>query len=232
MESFSLVPRFETVLSNKHCDLTTLQPCNHSEADTRIFLHLAHAAKQGHTKAYVRTVDSDVVVLAVGFFETLGLTELLVGFGTGRKYRDIPVHTIYSDLGPSKSLALPLFHSLTGCDTTPQLLGCGKKTAWSAWTSLPDLTDTLMALTREPDIFLLESMHMQRIERFVVLMYSKGCVWCNQCQCSQTSSLHHWKQIAGKYPTYSSRAIPACKASTITGEFLLESVHHDPAGNS
>ena len=170
-----LTTRFETVLSNMPCDVTKLQKCNHSEADTRILLHLAHAAEQGHTTAFVRTVDSDVVILSICFFETLGLTEHWVGFGTGRKYRDIPVHTIYSDLGPSKSLALPLFHSLTGCDTTSQFLGCGKKTAWAAWRSIPDLTNTLVALTNTPDLFSLESVHMQNIERFVVLMYSKGC---------------------------------------------------------
>ena len=170
-----LSTRFETELSNRDCDLTTLQPCNHSEADTRILLHLAHAAEQGHTCAYVRTVDSDVVVLAIRFFDTLGLSKLWVGFGSGKKYRDIPVHTIGSSLGRSKSLALPLFHSLTGCDTNSQFLGCGKKTAWAAWTSIPELTDTLVELTRDPNLFTLESVHMQRIERFVVLMYSKGC---------------------------------------------------------
>ena len=30
-----------------------------------MMLHLHHAAEQGHTKAYLRTVDSDVVVLAI-----------------------------------------------------------------------------------------------------------------------------------------------------------------------
>ena len=88
-----LSTRFETVLSNKNCDLTTLQPCNHSEADTRILLHLAHAAKQGHTKAYVRTVDNNVIVLTIRFFESLSLSELSVGFGTGKttvKYQYIP----------------------------------------------------------------------------------------------------------------------------------------------
>ena len=89
--------------------------------------------------------------------------------------RCIPVHAIYSNLVPSKSLALPLFHSLTGCDTTSQFLGCGKKTAWAAWASIPEVTDTLVTLTQDPDLFTLESVHMRRIERFVVLMYSKGC---------------------------------------------------------
>ena len=40
---------------------------------------------------------------------------------------------------------------------------------------MPDLTDILVALTHDPDLFRLESVHMQRIERFVIVMYSKGC---------------------------------------------------------
>ena len=169
-----LSTHFENVLSNIHCDISTLQPCNHSEADTRIFLHLAHAANHGHTTAYVRTVDSDIVVLAVRLFESIGLTELWIGFGTGKKYCDIPVHSIYESLGSVRSLALPLFQSLTGCDTTSHFYGCGKKTAWTAWNSTPELTDTLVALTDDPHLITQDPIHMQRIERFVVIMYSRG----------------------------------------------------------
>ena len=125
-----------------------------------------------------------------------------MGFVTGKNYRVIPVHTIYTDIGPLKSLAIPLFHSLTVCDTTSQFLGCGKKTAWAACTSIPDLTDTYVALTHDPDLFSLESIHMQRIERVVIVMYSKGCSAAG----------------AGKHPTYQSHTVPACKASATTGE--------------
>lgn len=79
--------------------------CNHPEADTRIFLHLAHAGANGHKKAFVQTVDSDVVILAIRFFNTLGLTELWIGFAGGKNYRDIPAHEISKDLDPQKSLA-------------------------------------------------------------------------------------------------------------------------------
>jgi hypothetical protein len=34
-------------------------------------------------------VDSDVVVMAIRFFETLGASELWVGLGSGKKYRDM-----------------------------------------------------------------------------------------------------------------------------------------------
>ena len=163
------------MLTNRNFDVSGLQPCNQAEANTQILLHLANAAMHGHSKAYVRTVDSDIVVLVLRFCDTLGLSELWVCFGTGKKYRDIPVHSLHAGLGPSKSIALILFHSLTGCDTTSQFLGCGKKTAWAVWTSFPDLTDTLVALTLNRNMFGIESTHMQWIERFVVLMYSKGC---------------------------------------------------------
>ena len=115
------------VLTNKQneCDLAGLFPCNHSEVDSRIMLHLMHAVSQSYTDAYVRTVDSDVVVLATAFFDQLRLSKLWIGVGTGKHCRDIPVHDIKSALCPTRSLALPLFHSLSSCDTTSQLLGNG-----------------------------------------------------------------------------------------------------------
>ena len=72
-----LSTKCERVLSNRPCDVSALEPCNHSEADTMIFRHLAHASGQGHQTAYVRTVDSDIVILVIRFFTTLGLVELL-----------------------------------------------------------------------------------------------------------------------------------------------------------
>ena len=74
-----------------------------------------------------------------------------VGLGCGKHHRDITIHQIYKQLAPQKSFAFPLFYALTGCDTTPQMLGCGKKTTGL---SMAELT----------------------------LMYSKGCLWCWQCE--------------------------------------------------
>jgi len=57
------------VLSNKQTDLTAFSPRTQEEADTRMMLHLWRDAQQGHAKAYLRTVNSDVVVLSVNFFQ-------------------------------------------------------------------------------------------------------------------------------------------------------------------
>ena len=72
-------------------------------------------------------------------------------------------------------MALPLFHAIRGCVTISHFLGCGKKTAGASWPNTPGLTETLLALTNDPSCFSLGSLHMQKLERFVVITYSKGC---------------------------------------------------------
>ena len=74
-----LTTNADLVLSNKPTDMTALSPCQQEEADTRMMLHLYHAAGQGHSKAFLRTVDSDVVVLAINIFHQLRLSALWIG---------------------------------------------------------------------------------------------------------------------------------------------------------
>jgi len=73
-----LTTKADIILSSKPTDLSDLSPCRQEEADTRMMLHLHHAADHGHTKAYLRTVGSDVVLLATHFFHNLGLLELWI----------------------------------------------------------------------------------------------------------------------------------------------------------
>ena len=89
------------MISNNQQDIPGLQPCNHTEADIKLLLHLADAANQGHQIALVHTVDSDVVILALCWFVSLDLSELWVCLGSGKKIRDILIHTLSAQLGPS-----------------------------------------------------------------------------------------------------------------------------------
>ena len=141
-----------------------------------MMLHLCRAAMQGHTKAYIRTVGSDVVVLIINIFHDLGLSELWVGFGTGPSYKDIPIHHISQLLGRQRCKVLPLFHAITRCDVVSAMFGIGKKTVWNAWTAYPEVNDTLVAITQDPNSFTLESLHIRHLERWTVLMYSKNCI--------------------------------------------------------
>jgi len=109
-----LTTKADMVLSNKPTDLSDLSPCRQEEADTRTMLHLCHAADQGHTKVYLSTVDSDVVMLATHLFHDLGLSELWIGFGSGKTYRhsNAPYLRNIGTETLSSSALLPCFHRL------------------------------------------------------------------------------------------------------------------------
>ena len=135
----------DDVIYRQERDKEALAPCSHEEADTRMMVHVADAAKQYNT-VIIHTVDSDVV-LAVFVFAQLvpSLTALWVAFGTGKNYRLIPAHRIYAAIGNMKSQALPMFQAFTGCDTVSSFSDRGKKTAWEIWNVFPDVTDTFAA---------------------------------------------------------------------------------------
>ena len=93
-----------------HADLTGLAPCSHEDAESCIFVHVANAVNKGCNKAAVRTVDTDIVAIAVAVVNVLAIQELWVGFGTGSSFRFIAIHEITRTMGPAKSAALPLFY--------------------------------------------------------------------------------------------------------------------------
>ena len=55
----------DVLCSMAQIDLTGLVPCSHEEADIRLFLHVADAVKKGYIKLLVRTIDTDIVVVAI-----------------------------------------------------------------------------------------------------------------------------------------------------------------------
>ena len=65
----------------------------------------------------IRTVDTDVVVLAIGHFLVLRLDELCVSFGVGTHFRQIAIHEIVQNFNEK---ALMFFHAISGCDTIVQ----------------------------------------------------------------------------------------------------------------
>jgi hypothetical protein len=97
--------------------------------------------------------------------------EVWVSFGSGETFRFLAAHEIAWALGPEKSDALPMFHSLTGCDTVSCFARIGKRTAWAVWTVIPELTKTLTLLSTAPDRVTENVMHS--IERFVILLYDR-----------------------------------------------------------
>ena len=108
-----------------------------------------------------------------------GLPELWIGFGTGKSYKDIPIHVVVNELGAEKCGKVAFFHAFSGCDVTSSIAGIGKKTAWNALVSFRDVTSTTIDLTNNPSVFSENPKYMQLLERLTVLVYSKAC--CNNC---------------------------------------------------
>ena len=91
-----ITTKAEFVLTNKATDITALSACQQEEEDTRM---MHHAAEQGHTNAYLRTVDSDVVVLAISLCLHQVRSIALRVLTLGKANKNIPVHYVSHMLG-------------------------------------------------------------------------------------------------------------------------------------
>ena len=165
----------ENVVSNRDIDMSSLMPCNFEEADERIFVHLKHASSR-YSRFLTKTVDSDVVVIAISIFLKVPLRELWIEFGAGKSLKFIPIHEVAASLGPEKSYALPFFHAFSGCDTTSAMSGKGKIQFFDTWCAMDEeITSVfirLSSVTSPDDIMENE---IEAMETFVVHLYSKTC---------------------------------------------------------
>ena len=79
----------------------------------------------------VRTVDSDVVVILLGFMSEFMAAnpsvEITVDFKTSRWRKYISINSIYYNLGSDICSGLPFFHSFTGTDSTCSFFKQSKK---------------------------------------------------------------------------------------------------------
>ena len=105
-ETAIFVTKDEHVLSNSESDVSQISPCNHEEADSRMFLHAKDAAVNGSDSIMIVSSDTDVVVIGISVFAQLDVEQLWIAFGKGKDFRWIPIHDIAKTLGP-KARALP-----------------------------------------------------------------------------------------------------------------------------
>ena len=121
----------EDVKCSSTLDTESICPSNQEEADTRLFLHAKHVADDGHMFISIRTVDTDVVMIAMYVFKKLNVEELWIEFWAGKHKRWLPVHDYVANLGDDMCAALPFWYAFTGCDTVSSfyagkedVLGC------------------------------------------------------------------------------------------------------------
>jgi hypothetical protein len=169
----------DNVLSPQGYNMPT---CNHEEADSRIFVHVKDSLMNGAKQIQIRTVDSDLVVIASGLFpgmrQVSQLEDIWISFGVGKHFKNISIASIVGNIGEEKSIALPFWTTFTGCDTVSQFRAKGKKTAWKTWTKFSAVTNTFRYFAEHPfrDISEPDSLHhLQVLERYVILLFSSTC---------------------------------------------------------
>ena len=169
---------YATVANSTICNNIIRKPieCTHEEADTRLFVHLKHAIqKDSISSASIHANDSDIIILAIAFFNELfdiGLYELWVSFGRGRATVWFPIHDYATKLGTSKSKSLLFFHALSGCDTVSAFRNKGKKSFFQTWEVLPEITDTFLKLSSYPvDV---NDTDEEMLEKFISLLYDRS----------------------------------------------------------
>ena len=220
-----------SIMPISHDHIGRLAPCNHEEADNRMLLHAADAVQCGFMEILLRTVDTDILILAIAFVEKLQefqgnqTIELWVGFGTGGHLHYIAAHDISSKLKSQVPKALPFFHAFTGCDTMSSFYGKGKKTAMDTWKSFPEVTSAFLSLGNTPPV--VDNSCMASLERFVVLLYDRASAQTAVNGARKQLFVKKGRQFDGIPPTraalleHSKRAV--LQAGYIWGQALIPS---------
>ena len=166
-------------------DVQFLSPCNHEETDTRVFLHVKDMTRNSYKKFTIRTVDTDVLILAISFFHELkvDVDELWVDFGAGNKRCFFRVHEIYNQIGEERARSMPFFHAMTGCDQVSFLSQITKLSVWKVWELFDDVTTVLLKLWNQPSLNEVKDA-MPILERFTVLLCSRSSnsLTTNECK--------------------------------------------------
>lgn len=91
------------------CEKSSLAPSFQEAADIWLFVHAADVAKEGHQRIMIRTMDIDVVILAIPIIPILNVTELWLAF-------QLPLGTIsnpFQKIGcPINLFNVPCMHML------------------------------------------------------------------------------------------------------------------------
>ena len=81
-------------------DMREFNNCDHEEADSRIFSHIAQALACGYDSFSIRTGDTDFVVIAISIaFKLTGIKKFTINFGNSQNFRKINAGIMSKVLG-------------------------------------------------------------------------------------------------------------------------------------
>ena len=124
----------------------------HEEADTRMIDHVGQLPSE--TNVVVRTVDTDVVVIALGCFHQLQDRRIWVESGIQSKnnLKYISIKQLFDQLGEPLCKALPFYHAFSRCDYTFSFNRKGKIKPFKLLEQNPELQEEFFNLPHSEDI--------------------------------------------------------------------------------
>ena len=109
-------------------------------------------------------------------FDTISTgCNITVNYGIGKTQRVINIRELACALGVQRSAALPLFVTLTGCDSTSAMKGHSKIMCFSAWKKCsPRVTECMMELLDSPFQPLQMDAKFDTLEELFIQIYGGG----------------------------------------------------------
>ena len=158
----------------------------HEEADNRMVVHIKDMLEKCITNVQVHTLDTDVIVILLSFMaqfnEINDSIRIVVDFGTGEFRRNISINHSFAALGESVCLALPFFHTFSGCDSTCSFYQKTKKIWFESWMKYPNdeesqykwsmLTTAFQQLSWLPSSDAIQN-NLTTIEKFLTFVYGQ-----------------------------------------------------------
>ena len=149
--------------------------CSHYEADTRIIIHVLNCLKNGVMNVFVKTNDTDVVVLLTAYlpkFLEHGDVNIVAVCGIGNTSY-LSINQIGNYIGLHRCPELLFLHSISGCDYTSSFFKVGKIKFWDQWLENNNISPVFRHMSYCPVLPIAEG-HLQTIEKFVISVYDRS----------------------------------------------------------
>ena len=196
------------------------------EADSRILLYIRDAIECGRNRILLKTVDSDIIIILLGFMEKLlecnSDIKVWVKFNSGVNEKLIDMNTTLKELGGEIASEIMFFHCLSGCYSTTAFFKKSKNVLFKSWKFYPQrtaLSKVFKALSFYPSAETIKS-SLPTIYEFISHDYTDEIVQLNiarfNLRCMSLRELpplehalyRHIKNVYRLYSTMAGRKIP------------------------
>lgn len=117
----------------------------HEEADGHVLLHAEHTANEGYEAVMIRSGDTDVFIMCLGFHDRI-MVKFFFKCGTQICMRVPDIGKSASTLSENVGRVMIGLHTFTGCDTVSAFAGKGKVSAFQIISANRHTQETFLQL--------------------------------------------------------------------------------------